>query len=224
MTAHVLDRPAHAALTSRHAAVGQRHGGAMRYDPGVVPFVADNATDPGDLAALVAPGEIAAFLQRAPADLPGGFEEVFRGDGVQMLLTGPVTAPDDPRIAPLGPEDAAEMLALAEATKPGPFTARAQEIGRFWGIRQDGVLVAMAGERMAADGYVELSGVCVAEAARGQGLARLLSRHVASTIAAQGDVPFLHAFAANRAAISLYASLGFELRTPVAFAIFRRGG
>ena len=75
---------------------------------------------------------------------------------------------------------------------------------------------------MACDGYVEVSGVCVAEAARGQGLARLLSQHVAAGIAAAGDVPFLHAFASNDAAIGLYRSLGFEPRAAMQVGIFRR--
>jgi predicted GNAT family acetyltransferase len=39
-----------------------------------------------------------------------------------------------------------------------------------------------------------------------------LSAHVARRIADRGEMPYLHAFAANTAAIALYESLGFRLR------------
>ena len=44
--------------------------------------------------------------------------------------------------------DAAEMLDLVARTDPGPFRKRAVELGRYLGIRRDGQLVAMAGERL----------------------------------------------------------------------------
>ena len=40
------------------------------------------------------------------------------------------------------------MMELTALTKPGPFSARTHELGTFLGIRVDGQLVAMAGERM----------------------------------------------------------------------------
>ena len=42
----------------------------------------------------------------------------------------------------------AEMLALAELTQPGPFGMRTHEMGTYLGIRREGKLVAMAGERL----------------------------------------------------------------------------
>ncbi len=44
--------------------------------------------------------------------------------------------------------DAPEMLALASLTEPGPFFLRTHQMGRFIGIRRQGRLAAMAGERM----------------------------------------------------------------------------
>jgi hypothetical protein len=43
------------------------------------------------------------------------------------------------------------MVRLA-LTQPGPFASE-RELGRYIGIREDGVLVAMAGERLRLDGY-----------------------------------------------------------------------
>jgi hypothetical protein len=61
-------------------------------------------------------------------------------------------------IVPLGPDDIAEMLALVDAARPGPFEPRTTELGRYVGVRDavKGCLVAMAGERFCPPLYVEL--------------------------------------------------------------------
>lgn len=56
--------------------------------------------------------------------------------------------PADDGVLVLGDADAAEMLALATLTQPGPFLARTHTMGRFVGLRVNGRLAAMAGERM----------------------------------------------------------------------------
>jgi len=48
-----------------------------------------------------------------------------------------------PTIA-LGDADAAEMVALAALTKPGPFLSKTHLLGGYIGIREHGRLVAMA--------------------------------------------------------------------------------
>jgi predicted GNAT family acetyltransferase len=114
------------------------------------------------------------------------------------------------------------MLALATATLPGPFTLRALDLGPFWGIRDAGKLVAMAGVRMALPGWTEVSGVCAAPEARGKGYARLLSLRVMAEIAKRGDGAFLHAWSTNQAAIGLYQSIGFAIRAELQAAMLRR--
>jgi predicted GNAT family acetyltransferase len=125
-------------------------------------------------------------------------------------------------IEPLSAADAAEMVALATLTQPGPFRIRTHELGAFSGIRHDGRLVAMAGERMKLDGYTEVSGVCTHPDFRGRGYGAALSHAVAARIRDRGETPFLHARAANTAAISLYESLGFKLRRDMTVTVLRR--
>jgi predicted GNAT family acetyltransferase len=147
------------------------------------------------------------------------------GKGVQMIAVRSVgrgAAHDD--IEELADTDAAEMLALAQLTQPGPFLTRTHTMGRFMGIRIGGRLAAMAGERFRFPGYTEVSAVCTHPDFRGRGLARRLSATVAAAIEARGERPFLHAWRTNRAAISLYESLGFELRTEVNVAVLERHG
>jgi predicted GNAT family acetyltransferase len=95
-------------------------------------------------------------------------------------------------------------------------------MGTFIGIRVDGRLAAMAGERMRFPGYTEVSGVCTHPDFRGRGYARRLSAAVAARIEDRGERPFLHAWKTNQAAISLYESLGFTLRAEVNVAVVKR--
>jgi predicted GNAT family acetyltransferase len=102
-------------------------------------------------------------------------------------------------------------------TRPGPFLARTIELGAYYGVRDGGRLVAMAGERLRPPGWTEISAVCTDERHRGRGLAGRLVRHVAAGIRARGEIPFLHAASANTGAVRLYESLGFARRVPTFF-------
>lgn len=219
---HSLDRPIWSALNSRHADLSEGGESARRYDPTIVPFAA--ARDEGEeslraLGELARPGETLILLQADAIVLPPGYAATLTADGVQMVLKRAPARVSDPRIKRLTAADAADMLALATLTKPGPFTLRAQRLGEFWGIREGGALVAMAGERMKHDGHTEVSGICTHPEARGHGLGRLLSAFMTRRVLDRGETPFLHAFAANDPAIRLYESIGFELRTMVHVAM-----
>lgn len=223
---HILDRPAWSALTSRHAALSQGGELARRYDPTIVPFAAACADSEESLQALgelPGPDESLVFVQADPIVLPRGFVATLTADGVQMILKRVPPKVSDERIERLTEADAAEMLDLATLTKPGPFTLRAQALGEFWGIKVDGRLAAMAGERMKADGFTEVSGVCTHPDFQGRGLGKLLSIFMTHRVLDRGETPFLHAFATNKAAIALYESIGFELRSMMNVAAIRRG-
>jgi predicted GNAT family acetyltransferase len=104
------------------------------------------------------------------------------------------------------------MLALALLTRPGPYNSRTHAFGGYIGIREGGRLAAMAGHRLKVPGYTEISAVCTHPDFRGRGYAGHLTRVVAARIAARGETPFLHTYAANATAIRLYERLGFVLR------------
>jgi ribosomal protein S18 acetylase RimI-like enzyme len=108
--------------------------------------------------------------------------------------------------------DVPDMLELIAAAQPGPFAPRTIELGTYLGVRHDGRLIAMAGERMRIDGYTEVSAVCTHLDHRRQGLSGLLIDQLVVEIHRRGDTPFLHVTASNAAAISRYRSLGFEER------------
>ncbi|WP_405764524.1 GNAT family N-acetyltransferase [Streptomyces sp. NBC_01538] len=216
---HVLDNPALAALTGPHAHFAERRGRVLRYPVDVSPWLAlpdePDADDWADLAALGGPGAEVA-LAGFVGQVPEGWEITFAVDGVQLVADGLADAPD-PEAVRLGPTDVPEILDLVERTRPGPFLPRTIEMGTYLGIRRDGVLVAMAGERLHPPGWTEISAVCTDPAARGEGLATRLILAVAHGIRERGETPFLHTGAGNTHAIRLYESLGFRLRRTTAF-------
>jgi predicted GNAT family acetyltransferase len=223
---HPLDRPVWASLSTYHAQLSIGDSLARRYLPDINLFAsaaADTAAGLEALAALVGPGERVFVLQVPDIGAPPGLVPVKRARGVQLVATrsGSVAAARD-ELVKLTDADAAEMLALATLTEPGPFLARTHAMGAFLGIRIGGRLAAMAGERFRLPGYTELSGVCTHPDFRGRGLARTLSAAVVANIEAHGARPFLHAWKNNLPAIALYESLGFELRAEVDVAVFER--
>lgn len=220
-----LDRPVWASLRYQpHWSLGDDH--ARRFRPDINRFAAtpdERAHSLGALAELVQPGDDRVYLlQVPPIVVPSGLEAEKEASGVQMVASRPLQADGSAQVIVLGDADAQEMLTLATLTEPGPFLARTHTMGRFMGLRIDGRLVAMAGERMRFPGHVEVSGVCTHPDFRGRGLARRLSAAVTAHIQRRGERPFLHAWATNTAAIALYESLGFEIRTAVNVAVLRR--
>lgn len=223
----ILDRPIWAALATRQAPLAEVNGTARRYRPDILPFAATQSDDPrelADLAGLLQSGEKALVLSAEPLASVDACEVLSTAAIVQMIAVAvPDAAPDD-AIVSLGAGDAEEMLALATLTKPGPFSLRSLELGRFWGMREGGRIVAMAGERMKQPGFTELSGVCTHPDRRGKGYARRLSLHVAAQIKLAGDQSYLHAYAGNAAAIGLYETIGFTLRHTLHLAALRKLG
>jgi len=221
---HILDRPVWSALTTRQAALAEGGALARRYDPSIVPFAAardDGAESLQALSALAGPDESLLLVQADEIVLPPGLAAVSSAAGVQMTLKRPPPKISDARIERLSDADAAEMLTLATLTRPGPFTLRAQMLGEFFGVKVDGRLVSMAGERMKQEGFTEVSGVCTHPDFAGRGLARLLSVFMTHRVLQRGETPYLHAYATNKAAIGLYESIGYELRKMMNIAVVR---
>jgi len=213
---HILDRPIWSALATGHAHLAEGGPMARRYPSSISFFAATGDDNPQSLKALEElplADETLLLVQADTIVLPPGLTTAFSANLVQMVAEQPVSNVVDERIQRLTEADAAEMLALATLTKPGPFSLRAQSLGDFWGVKIDGRLAAMAGQRLRQPGYIELSGVCSHPDFRGRGLGRLLSLYVAGKIFEQGVLPYLHAYATNDTAIGLYESIGFKLRS-----------
>jgi len=208
-----LDNVVWASLSGAHSPRAQAYGGALRYRPEFAPFGAArdySESSVAQIAAMLRPGERLSLFTIAAPEIPQGYDTVIEATLVQMIASRPLAPSADGRIVPLANEDAADMLRLAEIAQPGPFNTRTHELGNFIGIREQGRLVAMAGERMVAGKYVEISAVCTHPDRRGVGYGRLLMEHLTASIQQRGQAPLLHVFPTNEGAIKLYRALGYR--------------
>jgi ribosomal protein S18 acetylase RimI-like enzyme len=222
---HPLDQVIWRALTSVQEPLAEGDERARRYPAAVAPFAATIDLEPPSfqsLLALMGPGDdkIALFTRVEIEPLSPFL--ILRRDRVDQMVLSDANAcgpPLETAIALLGNADVPEMLALADATQPGPFASRTIELGDYLGVRRGDVLVAMAGERMRLDGFTEISAVCVDAAYRGQGLAADLVRALVASVVARSETPFLHVFSLNFQAIALYRKLGFTLHRRLHLAV-----
>jgi predicted GNAT family acetyltransferase len=223
---HPLDKLIWTALTTRQAHLSEGDERARRFQTDIGPFAATADLSEAAVASLAAiipaDGDI-SLLEPSPPTAPTNVEVTFTAPGVQMITRAFARSPDkDLPIEPLGDADADEMLALALLTRPGPFRTRTHTLGRFIGIRDNGRLIAMAGERLQADEFIEISGVCTHPDYRSRGYGAALLTTVGQRILNEGKTPFLHAYASNTGAIALYRSLGFQHRCGVVHAVWKR--
>jgi len=118
----------------------------------------------------------------------------------------------DASIRALAAADVPVMLALTQLAKPGPFLKNTIDFGGYFGFFVDGKLVSMAGTRLAAGPYTEVSAVCTHPDFVGQGLSQRVLPHVLNYIQQQGQIPYLQLYPDNLPALRLYQRLGFVER------------
>ena len=174
---HPLDYPIWTALTTTQQALAEGDARARRFPIEITPFAATADMSPESFAALgalMSPQDIAVLFTPDPVEPPAGFKVALADTGEQLIGPSVETPANGVDIVTLGVDDVPAMIELTALTKPGPFYARTHELGTFLGIRVDGQLVAMAGERMKPAHYTEITAVCVHPSHRGRGYGQML--------------------------------------------------
>jgi predicted GNAT family acetyltransferase len=224
-SSHPLDHPIWTALTTTQQALAEGDARARRYPIEVTPF-ADmpdlSAENFAALAALMSPTDIAVLFTLEAVKAPAEFKVTLADTGEQLIGTPIETPANGVDIVTLGVNDVPDMIELTTLTKPGPFYARTHELGTFLGIRVDGQLVAMAGERMKPAQYTEMTAVCVHPSHRGRGYGQMLLSAISRQIVSRGEIPFLHVFTSNHSAIALYRRQGMEIRRRLNVTVLKK--
>ena len=202
------------ALQTRHRHLAVSSGEACRYPADVAPFAAvatPSKSAQQSLHSLLTPGEYVWLIGESYPSVPD-LSCIGNLQCLQMVLPGEVTPPEPaPGIIPLSSENAHEMVALTDLAFPGFFRSRTCEMGSYYGVRSDGELIAMGGERITLDGYPEISGICTHPAHRGRGHAASLIWHLARIHRREGLTSWLHVSAENHHAIELYLRMQFTI-------------
>ncbi len=222
-----LANPIWHALTTVQTRFARARGEAVCF-PGEVTALAGlrepSAAAAADLAALLAPGETTGLFLHEPLRGAPALDALEEAVLLQLVYDAGAPTPavggqDD--LVELGPADHPEMQALARLTQPGPFGARTHELGAFLGIRLDGRLAAMAGQRLRVPGMIEVSAVCTHPGHLGKGYARRLTRAQIARIAGAGATPFLGVRAVNQRALEIYQQLGFKIARRLLYVVVR---
>ena len=213
---HPLDNPIWTALNSGSASFAYGNGTVRFIDRRIgffagIPFYdAEHLNqlfaemDSGMRVIVFTPG----FLELDPL-----WKVIHEHALLQMVYEIPnVNVPVDSNIRALGVADVPEMLALTQLTKPGPFLENTIYFGGYFGYFVEGRLVSMAGTRLSAGPYTEVSAVCTHPDFVGRGLAKIVIPYVLQFIRAKGQIPYLQLYPDNLPAHRLYLKLGFVER------------
>ncbi|GAB4030535.1 GNAT family N-acetyltransferase [Spirosoma jeollabukense] len=226
MSKHILDNPAWNALVSGNKHLSNGNDIAKYFAPDVSPFVGIRENTQQNLEVL---------YQTIPFDNPvilianeelmisSPWRVLTRIDGFQMVYSGLTeTLPTGPEIIPLTNQHVPQMLALTQLTNPGPFAPKTIDFGHYRGIFDGDQLIAMAGQRLHAVDFAEISAVCTHPDHLGKGYARMLLLHQLHRIQAASGTPYLHVKSDNVRAVNVYKALGFETRTDIYFYVLQK--
>ncbi len=220
MPASQLDNPFWWSLRMRHRALALGNDDWARYPAEFAPFLGV-ARDDVDVGNALAPGD-QVFLLGIKPQIPDGWRfQAFR-PLAQMSCSTPIDPVDGPAVLPLTEAHRDDVLALTALVYPHYFRARTMDLGRYFGIYQDGRLAAMIGERLGTDAHQELSAICTHPDYLGRGYARRLTAMLSNDILQQGRLPFLHVSYENLRAKQMYEQLGYRVRVDIPFWSLKR--
>ena len=245
---HLLDNPIWESLQTHHRKFALTDTSIARYPRNIGPFAGialDGATAPfaahsaeraaphaqsahmsrdsAALRALLAVDELVYFLGVPPAALSDEFTMHAYDLLPQLVASAPIKEiVPGPEIIELAEAHRPDMIALTALVYPGYFRERTADIGGYIGIYQDGMLAAMAGERMKCHQYQEMSAICTHPNFLGRGYAARLLGALTNRTFERGFTPFLHVNAENTRARAVYDRLGYRERTRLPFVSVTR--
>lgn len=213
-----LDNPVWYSLseTQKHHALD--FGNIKFYNPEYAPFGALE-NDTNDIEAISKYSKfIDAFLivgkkPQLPSDAYLKSELV----GLQMILEQNIQLDIKETIVKLNQSHLNEVLRLVHLVYPEYFKNRTFFMGNYYGIFKNQKLVAITGERMQMDDFIEVSAVITHPDHTRKGYSKQLITHTVNSIFSQGKIPFLHVAESNVGPIKLYEILGFKTRRKMSF-------
>lgn len=131
-------------------------------------------------------------------------------NGCQMVLDNLTEVEITEEIILLTKKNIDEVYDLIWLVMPGFYQKRGFEMGNFYGIFKDNKLIAISGQRMKTDDFIEVSSVVTHPNYTRKGFAKQLIQHTTKEILKQNKLPILHTNKGNPA-IGLYEKLGYKI-------------
>jgi len=223
---HILNNPIYSALITGNSHLSLGNGPARYFPKEISPFAGVQELDEmsfTQLADMLPPKRIVAIITAKEPAIPSLWKILHQSVILQMIgeaVKQPTGIAEE--IVSLKTADIPQMLALTKLTNPGPFLERTIEFGNYKGVFDGEKLIAMAGHRLHAGQYIEISAVCTHPDYLGKGYAGELMLNQAKGIMEDGKTPFLHVRADNERAINLYKKLGFAIRSNMHFNLLQK--
>ena len=166
-----------------------------------------------------------------------GLENVFRedfdleshGEHYKMTLKdrSVIQKLDCAPVIRLSKADFNDITRLYEESYPGNwFDSRMLETNQYFGIREAGKLVSIAGVHVFSEKYrvAALGNITTHPSSRGKGYGKLVTARLCQSLSQNIDHMGLNVKSDNRSAISCYLKLGFEIVTSFGEFMVRRKG
>jgi predicted GNAT family acetyltransferase len=134
---------------------------------------------------------------------------------LQMIIRDRIPITYTEEIVKLDQSHRSALLQLVQMVYPEYFKSKTADLGNYYGIFEENQLIAITGERMQMDNFIEVSAVITHPDHIGKGYAKQLVAYTANAIFEQQKTPFLHVAEANIGAVKLYEKLGFSTRIKI---------
>ena len=142
-------------------------------------------------------------------------------EGCQMVLEQLADVTLTEQIITLTEKHSAEIYDLIWLVMPGYYQKKSFEMGKFFGIFNDGKLVSISGQRLQTNDFIEVSAVVTHPDYTRRGYAKQLVAHTTKEILKSNKRPVLHTNKGN-SAIPLYEKLGYKVTRDMNWLLYRR--
>ena len=213
---HKLDNPVWYSISETHKDFGIDFGTIKFYHPDYCPFggfiTIDNIGQSiSEYAKLANTFFIIGQKPTVPDNLKLNDELIC----LQMIIHDKIEENIEEQIVKLQEEHIEDLLGLVKIVYPEYFKKKTALLGNYYGIYKNNQLIAVTGERMQMEDYIEVSAVITHPDHTGKGYAKQLVTHTVNAVFEQNKTPFLHVSESNVGAIKLYKKLGFLTRTKI---------
>jgi len=213
-----LDNPVWNSLSETQKDYDLDFGNIKFYHPDYAPFGALEH-DTNDIEAITVYSKLIEdfLIVGKKPQLPLGVYLKSELVGLQMILEQNIQLDINETIVKLNKSHLSEVLKLVHLVYPEYFKNKTFFMGNYYGIFKNQKLVAITGERMQMDDFIEVSAVITHPDHTRKGYSKQLITHTVNSIFSQAKIPFLHVAETNVNPIKLYEALGFKTRRKMSF-------